>query len=430
MLLGVGLAFGGSQLLAKRETAPKTVTPAPATQKSQAPAQSVTIAEVKLASVSRTLAATGTVAAFELLPVMAQATGLKIEQVLVAEGDFVQRGQTLVRLNNATLQAQLTQAQAGVAQAEARVAELRAGSRNEEVARAREGVRSAEAGVTQAESDLNLAQQRAQRNRFLQGEGAIARDRLDEVLNIERNAQAALAQARARLQEARQQLVQVESGARPETIAQAEAQLAQAKGQVQLVTSQLNETRVVAPASGKIATRGAYVGDLTSSSKKLFEMIQNGRLEVQLKVPETQLAQIRPGQSVQLSSDADSKLKFNGTVREIDPTIDPQSRQATVKVDLADAPGLKPGMFLRAAIVTSAATGLTAPTAAILPQSDGSAISYVVQPDNTVKAKTVKAGKILPNGQVEIESGLSSGDRVVLKGAAYLKEGDRVEIKN
>ncbi|MDY7012838.1 MAG: efflux RND transporter periplasmic adaptor subunit [Cyanobacteriota bacterium] len=429
MGLGIALAVIGGRVILPGQANPDDANPpaAPAEQ-STAPAPSVTVAEVESASISRTLDATGTVAAFEMLPVMAEATGLKIENVLVDEGDFVKTGQTLVRLDNSVLQAQLTQAQASVAQAEARVAELRAGSRSEEIARAKESIRSAEAGVRQAESDLSLARQRAQRNRMLQAEGAIARDSLDEILTVERNSQAALDQAKARLQEARQQLAQLQAGPRPEAIAQAEAQLAHAKGQVQLITAQLNDTRVVAPANGKIAKREAYVGDLTSSSKTLFEIVQNGRLELQVEVPETQLPQIRPGQSVEIASDADSQLRLTGTVREIDPIVDAESRQATVNIDLPSSANLKPGMFLRAAVVTSAATGLTAPTEAILPQDDGSSLAYVVQPDNTVKAQTVETGKILPGGRVEIENGLNSGDRIVLKGAAYLNDGDRVGI--
>ena len=151
-------------------------------------------------------------------------------------------------------------------------------------------------------------------------------------------------------------------------------------------------------------------------------------MELQVKIPETQLAAIRPGQVVEISSDADSRLKLRGQVREIDPTVDPESRQAMVKVELPQNSALKPGMFLRAGIVTSASTSLTVPMAAILPQADGSAIAYTVKPDGTVKAQAVEMGEILPNQQVEIKHGLQAGERVAVKGAAYLKDGDRVSV--
>lgn len=426
--IGVLLALGATRLVSSQQADAPTAEPPVAT--SSAPSQSVTVAQVTSESVNRRLDATGSVAAFEMSPVLSQATGLQIQQVLVEEGQVVKAGQLLARLDDSVLQAQLRQTQASVAQAEARLAELRAGSRSEEIARAKESVSSAESAVAAAESDLELARTRVDRNKILQAEGAIARDRLDEVYNRERSYRSQLEQAQARLREANQQLAQLQAGPRREVITQAEAQLAQAQAQVQSTMAQLNNTRIVAPVSGKIAERNARVGDVTSGSQTLFKIIENGRLELIVNVPETQLPQIKPGQSVTITSDADSSLQLSGNVREIDPMIDEASRQAQVKIDLPASASLKPGMFLRASITTSAAQGLTVPAKAILPQSDGSAIAYIVQPDNTVKAQSVEVGELLSDNQVEIKSGLSVGDRVVVKGAAYLKDGDNVNVVN
>ena len=432
LVLGIGIgvlfALGATHLVSSQQSDAPTAAPPVAT--SSAPSQSVTVAQVTSETVSRRLDATGSVAAFEMNPVMSQATGLQIQQVLVEEGQVVKAGQLLARLDDSVLQAQLSQAQASVAQAEARLAELRAGSRNEEIARAKEAVKSAESAVTAAESDLELARTRVDRNKMLQAEGAIARDRLDEVYNQERSSRSQLEQAQARLREANQQLAQLQAGPRREVITQAEAQLAQAQAQVQSTIAQLNNTRIVAPVSGKIAERNARVGDVTSGSQTLFKIIENGRLELIVNVPETQLPQIQPGQSVTITSDADSSLQLSGKVREIDPMIDEASRQAQVKIDLPASAALKPGMFLRASITTSAAQGLTLPAKAILPQSDGSAIAYILQPDNTVKAQAVEVGELLGDNRVEIKSGLSVGDGVVVKGAAYLKDGDKVNVVN
>ena len=432
MVMGMGLTLGGIFLMSAQQA--KNSTPkatALAGVKSEAPAPSVTVAEVAASRVNRTLKATGTVAAVEMIPVLSQATGLQIQQILVDEGEFVRAGQVLARLDDSVLQAQLAQAKAAVAGAGARLAELRAGSRPEEIARAKENVKAAEAAVGQAKSDLELARKRAQRNQNLEAEGAIALDRLDEILNQERDKQSNLKQAQANLRQEQQQLAQLLAGPRQEVIRQAEAQLAQARGQLQLVAAQLKDARVVAPASGKIAERNARVGDITSPSDKLFAIIENGRLELQLKVPETQLSQIRLGQEVRVTSNANSRLNLLGTIREIEPMVDDRSRQAIVKVSLPTDKSLKPGMFLQAEIVTSIATGLSVPMGAVLPQSDGSAIAYLVRPDNsTVKVEPVVMGEILAGEKVEIKSGLQAGDRVVVKGAAYLKEGDRISIIN
>ena len=427
--LGVILAVGGMHVFA---SSPAENTSASNVDPSEylAPKQSVTVTDVKTGTIKRTLKMTGTVAAYELIPVKSPAMGLPIKEILVERGIYVQQGQVLARLGNDILQAELVQAQAAVQEAEANLAELRAGSLPEEIAQSQQRVRRAEAGVVQAESDLDLVQKRVAINKTLAAEGAITRDRLNEILNEERINQSNLEQAQASLQEAQQQLAQLKRGARPEAIAQAEASLAQAKGRVQSINAQLADTVIVAPTSGKIAERDARIGDLTSASENLFTIIENGRLELQVKMPETLLGQIRPGQTVQVTSDVDSNLQLLGKVREIDPILEEDVPQATVKIDLPEGTDLKPGMSLRSAINTSTATGQTVPMDALLPQPDGSAIAYVVQSDNTVKARSVKMGEILPDRQVEVVSGLQTGERIVVEGAAYLKDGDNIQIAN
>ncbi|MEA5470787.1 efflux RND transporter periplasmic adaptor subunit [Spirulina sp. 06S082] len=443
--IGIGLAIavvvGQFISPSTSESQPAGNTSAPE-KRSPGKAQSITAAEAKLTPVNRTLEATGTVNAFELIPVLSQASGRKIIQVLVEEGAGVKAGQPLAILDSTVLRAQLTQARASVAQAEARLAELRAGSRTEEVTRGEEAVKEARGDVVQAkeevlqaEADVKLIQGRVTSNRFLEEEGAIARDRFNEILNQETNIKSRLAQAKARVRNAEARvrnaeasLTELKRGPRPEIITQAEAQLAQARGQVQLIAAQLEDMRVVAPRSGIVAERNARVGDITSSSDRLFTIIENARLELLLKVPETQIGQIKSNQPVRITSDANPDLRLLGRVRTLDPLVDEESRQATVKVDLPRTGGLKPGMFLRGAIVTSAESGVTIPAGAALPQEDGTAVVFVIQSDNTVVSQPVTLGGILPDDRIEILSGLTLGDRVAVKGAPYLKNGDLIEI--
>lgn len=426
--LGVLLTFGASRWFSRPETTAQTPSPVAVTQ-SNAPTQAVTIDIVRTVPVQRTLKATGTVTAEELIPILSQATGLQIQEIFVEEGDWVEAGQPLARLDDSVLQAQLNQASAGVAQAQARLAELRAGARPEEIARAQQTMRRIEAEIRQAQSDRELAKKRTERNRSLEVEGAIARDRLDEVLNEERNKDAIVQQAEARLAEAQQQLAELKVGTRREIIAQAVAQLAEAQSRLQIVKAQLKDTRILAPISGKVAERNARVGDTTNGQNPLFKIIEKGRLELALKVPETQLSAIRMNIPVLITSDADKTLKLTGRVREINPVVEEASRQATVKVDISNAQGLKPGMFLRGAIVTDTAPSLTVPMAAVLPQGNNQATIYVIKADNKVEARAVTLGQLLTGDRVEILSGLSAGDRIVAKGAAYLGDGDKIRPK-
>ncbi|MBE9043286.1 efflux RND transporter periplasmic adaptor subunit [Pleurocapsales cyanobacterium LEGE 10410] len=433
LLIGMGLGIlligGATRLFFAPSTANKGAEMTRVSENA-APAQTVTVAEVTTTDINSILDASGTVAAYERIPVMSQAGGLQITEVLADRGDFVNRGQVLARLNNRVLTAEKIQAEGEVAQTKARLDELRAGSRAEEIAQAEAKVANAESAIVQAESNLDLAQERVERNRTLQAEGAISRDSLDEFLNQEQVAKSSLAGAKANLNEAQQALAQSRAGSRPQTIAQAAAELAQARGKLQAIEAQLADTIIVAPASGLIASREASIGQITSNSEMLFSIIQDGRLELRLQVPETLIGKIEPGQQVQIASNSNRDLKLAGKVREIDPLIDDASRQATVKVDLPQGTNLKPGMFLKAAINTDTNQGQAVPIEALLPQSDNLAIAFILQDDNTVKAQTVEMGQILDTERVEVISGLEPGDRIILQGAAYLKDGDRVAISS
>jgi HlyD family secretion protein len=221
--IGVALAVGGTQLLSSRSTkAPAPAkTPTPTTSVASTSGQSVTVAKVETSSVNRTLEATGSVAAGEMVPVSSQATGLQIKDILVDEGDIVKAGQVMARLDDSVLQAQLAQAKASVAQAEARLTELRAGSRKEEIAQAQARLDQAKARLSQAQASiprqieqaqaqvesararLTLADNRYKSYQSLVDQGAVTRDRYNESLSDYRSAQANLSEAQQRLEQAR-----------------------------------------------------------------------------------------------------------------------------------------------------------------------------------------------------------------------------------
>ena len=424
--LGVLLTLGANRILAPQTTASKGEPEL--ISESTAPAQTVTVTEVTITDIDSTLNVSGTVTAYERTPVMSQAAGLQITDILVERGDYVQQGQVLARLNNQILSAEKAQAEGAVNQALARLDELQEGSRAEEIAQAEFRVANAKSAIAEATSDLELVRKRVERNTSLQAQGAISRDTLDEVLSQERVAESSLAGAKADLNEEQQALLQLRAGSRPQIITQAQAELAQAKGRLQAIEAQLADTTITAPRAGKIANREARVGQITSTSEMLFSIIQDGRLELRLQIPETLIGKIKPGQKVQITSNSNRNLALTGKVREIEPLIDNNTRQATVKVSLPTATNLKPGMFLQAVVNTNTNKGQAVPIEALLPQSGNMAIAFILQEDNTVKAQQVKTGEILSNQRVEVIEGLKSGDFIVLKGAAYLKDGDKVAI--
>lgn len=407
---------------AEEAATPEQVTPSAS--------RAVTTITAQPQAIAKSLDAVGSVAAADLISVTSPRTGLQITQLLVEEGEMVQAGQLLAQLDQSTLNAELLQAQAQVSQAQARLAELKAGARTEEIQQAREQINQAKASLERSRVDLTLAEQRLKRNQDLYKEGAIAADNLDETRNRRDAAAASVSQNQANLREAEQRLKEIQRGTRPETLAQATAQLQQAQAQVKLVQTRLQETRIVAPRAGKVIEKLAQVGDLTAPSQPLFTLMEAGQLELQAKIPETQLTQVQVGQAVTITADSNPNLKLTGKIQEIVPTVDQQSRQATLKIALPSDQNLKPGMLLRAQIITNQAQGFAVPTEAVLPQDGDRATLFRLNADNTVTALEVQLGELLSNDQVEILTGLNAGDRLAVKGAAYLKDGDQVTVSN
>ncbi len=190
------------------------------------------------------------------------------------------------------------------------------------------------------------------------------------------------------------------------------------------------------------------IATVVGGTQKLFSIIQDGKLELQALVPQVQLPQVKIGSGVQITSDADSRVRLQGQVREIEPVVNQQRREATVKIDLPQTNFFKPGMFARAAITTVTTKSLAVPQKAVQPQPDGSAIVFILSDvdaqsagsrrEYTVRAQKVEVGEILVGGRVEIKSGLKLGvsgaplkeARVVVDGAGYIKDGDKVRVVN
>ena len=383
--LGIAIALGGTRFLS-RPTATPTVTQ----QSPQQPVMSVTVAPVQTTSVVRTLNVTGTVAARDLIPVLPQTTGLQIKQILVQEGDVVTQGQVIAVLDNSVLQAQINEARANIESNQAVVGQR-------------------QAALAQARATLAEAQRNLQRYQDLANAGAISRQELDT-----RATTAATAREGVRVAQA--------------NISSASADVRSSRASLAQLQTQLGQTLVRAPASGLIAEASAKVGDVVNGTQQLFSIIQNGALELQAQVPATQLPQVNIDAPAVVTYDADPRVRLQGRVRDILPLVNPESRIATVRINLPPTSLLRSGMFARAAITTATMSGVTVPAKAVLPQPDGSAIVFVLSGADIVKAQTVQTGGVPNGGRVEITSGLKPGDSVVVAGAGYLKDGDRVRV--
>ena len=389
--LGLGLAFVGQKVLSavgQRGSAPPVETAAVA---------SATVTTVRSQSIPirQTIETNGTVEAFDLLSVSPRASGLQIQSVSVREGDRVNAGQVLAVLDDSVLRSQIDQARAQVSAAIATVQQRRA-------------------ETAQAEASLAEARENLERYNSLFNQGAISAE--------------ALTERRTAVATAEQTV-----GAQRAAIASAEASVRSAEAEVNRLETQRDQTLVVAPSDGIVAERSATVGDVASTGTPLFKIISGDQLELAVKVPQTQMAQVEPGTPVLISSSSDENLQLQGFVRSIDPTVDAQTRESTVNVGLPGSERLRPGMFLQAAIVTGTRQGVAVPAAAVLPQSSGGFVVYQLATDGTVQSQSVEIGEQIPAkdgqpAQIEIVSGLQANVPVVLEGASYVQNGDLVKI--
>ncbi|NJL78212.1 MAG: efflux RND transporter periplasmic adaptor subunit [Richelia sp. SM2_1_7] len=456
MALGVGITFGGMRLLSNRPESEPTV----ANQSTQpvASAMTVTLATAESTTVARNLSVTGTVGASELTPVLPQANGLQIKQISVKQGDSVNQGQVMAILDDSLLQDQIRQAKAEIESQEAEVASRQAdlASQQATLESTRANVVSNQATVQQRQADLAQAKARLkeaernyQRNQQLSNQGAISKQlfetaetNLATAREAVRIAEANIRSAQAGVTSAQASIGSAQAGVSSDMarVNSAKAGVKSAIARMQQLKTQLGQTIVRAPVSGTVAEKLARVGDITGvppqtqvgtvvgGSQKLFSIIRNGNLELQAEVPTVQLSQIKVGASAKITTDADNRVQLQGQVRAIEPIVNQQRREAMVKIDLPATDLLKPGMFARAAIITDTNTGIAVPQKAVLPQTDGSAIVFVLGKDDIVSSQKVETGEILKGGKIEIKSGLQPGVNVVVDGAGYLKDGDKVRV--
>ena len=204
----------------------------------------------------------------------------------------------------------------------------------------------------------------------------------------------------------------------------AQARLAAGQARLQSAMLKMDKTGVLAPDDGVISARSATVGSLTQSGQELFRLIRGGRLEWRAEVPSADLARVKPGVVAVLTAPGGEAVK--GTVRAVAPSIDPQTRNGLVYVDLPASPVVRAGMFARGEFELGRAPALTLPQTAIVLR-EGFAYLFRLEGEDRVAQTKVGLGR-RTGDRVEVISGLQPGMRVVESGAGFLADGDAVMV--
>ncbi|MCX7340625.1 MAG: efflux RND transporter periplasmic adaptor subunit [Hyphomicrobiales bacterium] len=347
-------------------------------------APSISVVKVERADVMSAILVSGTIVAREEVLVAAEIDGLAITEILAEEGDLVQAGQTLLRLNRAALDVWLAQNTASLQRNVAAIAQARA------------QIAEAEANKQQANNALSRAQ-------TLRTDGITSADTFDQRLAASRGAD-------ARVLSARQALVSAEAD---------QALTTAQRGDIEL---RIRRSDIKAPRAGVISRRNARQGAIASmaASEPLFRIIADGAVELEAEVPEADMPRVTIGKPVKVTP-AGAAQPISGQIRLISPEVDRQTRLGKVRIALPATATSAVGAFGRGVIEIDRRVGLTVPVSAVTYRRD-SAVIQVVE-GNTVRSRVVRLG-LSGQGRVEILEGVQDGDLVVARAGTFLRDGD------
>lgn len=206
----------------------------------------------------------------------------------------------------------------------------------------------------------------------------------------------------------------------------AEAALKVQEATLALAQAKLDKTRIKAPFSGSIGIRNVSVGDYVKEGQDLINLEDISTLKIDFRLPESYLGQLKPGQSLEVSSDALPGQRFEARLDAINPLVDTGGRAIACRAHLANVDGrLRPGMFVRVRLIFEQRSNvLMAPEQAIVPDTKAPFVFRVVE--GKAMRAPVKTG-LRRDALVEIVEGLKVDDEIVTAGQMKLREGMTVK---
>ncbi|HRP71434.1 MAG TPA: efflux RND transporter periplasmic adaptor subunit [Luteimonas sp.] len=242
--------------------------------------------------------------------------------------------------------------------------------------------------------------------------------------------QAALQAAEATAKEAEQQYRRGSELAQQQLIARSQLDTQRATrdaavARVAQMRADIGDRRIRAPFAGVLGIRQVSPGALVQPGTVVATLDDVSRVYVDFPVPETRLAQLANGQQLSGSSVAWPGQVFDGEVSSIEARIDPNTRAVTVRGDFPNPDRrLRPGMLVQVSLARPERQALVLPEIAIV-QVGRETFVWRVRADDTVERAMIEVGERRA-GQVEVVSGLSAGDRIVVEGTGKLRPGIKV----
>ncbi len=256
----------------------------------------------------------------------------RVATLAVDEGDAVQAGQELGRLDVTPLELELNEARANAGAIGRRLALLQAGFRPEEIAQSRATVAERRAALVNADQVLK-------RQEALRDTGAVAQRVYDEALAARDEAQARLAAAQA-------SLAQFERGYRAQEVAEGEANHKRAIAVAAQAEQRLGDAVLLAPADGIVLTRAVEPGTILAAGTPVFTVSLRAPVWARIYVGEPDLGRVAPGDEVLLYTDSRPDRPYHGRIGYVSPTAEFTPKNV-------ETPDLRTALVYRARVVVT-----------------------------------------------------------------------------
>ncbi len=203
------------------------------------------------------------------------------------------------------------------------------------------------------------------------------------------------------------------------------AQVRVAQAQLAATRAEIGRLNVVAPTAGLVLARNVEVGQIVGpASGSLFRLAEGGQMEMRAQLAQQDLVYVHVGMPAQVTP-VGSSGSFTGSVWQIAPVIDPQSRLGEVRIAVPYDPAMRPGGFAEARITAGVTTAPVLPQSAVLSDDKGNYVD-IVNAKNEVERRDIKIGTVNDNG-VTIAAGLSGNEAIVLSAGPFLSPGQKVK---
>jgi RND family efflux transporter MFP subunit len=345
----------------------------------------VRVEAVKLESVPDEIVAPGTVASAATAQVAARVMGT-VTSVLVREGDAVKAGQVLVTLD------------------ERELAERRSGARAavEESTHAKEEVAR---GVAAAQAQADVMGKTYERYAMLRDKKSVSPQEFDEVEAKQRAAQEGLAGAKARQQQVASMAERAQAESRAmETVA--------------------GYARVTAPFNGVVVRRMVEPGAMAAPGVSLVVVEDTSRYRIEVTFDAADAAGVQRGSKSRVELDALPGKSFSGSVVEMEAGADAASHTVRARIELPRDAAIRSGLFGRAWFARGEKKAIALPASAVLHRGQLHGV-YAVDAEGIARLRMVTPGKSMGD-KIEILSGISAGERVVMDAANRELDGKKV----